>query len=174
MPSKDQERILGEFVGAFWARETGESDALPAEDYLSLDLFGRPYLHTLTESAYAQLSPENQEEAMAEVVDSAQQTRGHGKDLIAQAQEGLANNDCARAEACLISALENGRELTANQEGLFITRVVGIACQKDALKEMVALYTKLGDHARVKRAQQQMRDLDVEKEEMRAMAPQSP
>lgn len=173
LPRTDQEQVLEDFITAFWQKETGVADPLePVTEYLSLDLFGRPYLHTLSESEFGRLAPEDQEQAIAEVIDSAQERRRYTNDLIAQAQEGLASEDHARAEACLISALESGRELNADREGLFITRVVGIACQTEALNEMVKLYRQTGEHAKVQRAEEQLRDLATEKDEMRRIAEQ--
>lgn len=94
-------------------------------------------------------------------------------DVVAQAQAGRASQDYARAEAYLISGLERGRELSADKDGLFITRVVGIACQKAAFNEMVGLYTELGDDTRVRTAQGHLQDLEAEMNEMREAARQS-
>ena len=73
-------------------------------------------------------------------VESARQTRAHTQDIINEARLGVADNDYVRAEACLLYTLDTGRELSGNKEGMLITRMVGISCEKDALNEMVKLY----------------------------------
>jgi hypothetical protein len=87
---------------------------------------------------FQKLSPQDQEKVMAEIMESCRQTRSRLKDTIAQAQACAAGNDHRRAEACPISALERGRELCTNGEGMLLTHLVGIACQKSALNEMTA------------------------------------
>jgi len=68
--------------------------------------------------------------------------------------------------------LEVGRELSANQKGLFITRMVGISCGKSSLNELVNLYTEVGDDSGVKRSEEHLSSLDAEVEEMREAAKQ--
>jgi hypothetical protein len=68
--------------------------------------------------------------------------------------------------------LEVGREISANQEGLFITRMVGISCEKSSLNELVSLYTDVGDDSGVKMSKQYLSSLDAEVEEMREAAKQ--
>jgi hypothetical protein len=63
-----------------------------------------------------------------------------------------------------------GRELSANKDGLVITRIAGIAFQKVSLNEMVKLYTKAGDFSKVQIVQDQLRDIDVEVDELRKTA----
>ncbi len=165
---KDQDKIVEEFVDGFWKAELAVSDeTVPEREYLSLDVFSSPYMQTINEREFWQLSPEDQETAIVEVMDSCRQYRIHIKDVIAQAQVCISNNDYARAEAYLISGLERGRALSANKDGLLITRLVGIACQKASLKEMERLYTSMADHSKVQMTQRQLRDLETEVEEIR-------
>jgi len=171
---EDQDKVVEAFVAAFWVSESGGSeDPTAPEPCISLDLFGRPYTHTLTEIERGQLSPADQEKAMVEIIESCRATRRQMLDVIAEAQADRASQDYARAEAYLISGLERGRELSANKDGLFITRLVGISCQKAALNEMVGLYTELGDDGRIRTAQGHLQDLEAELNEMREAAQQS-
>jgi hypothetical protein len=168
---QDQDKIIEEFVAEFWKAESRVSDeTIPEREYLSLDVFMSPYMQTINESEFRLLSPEDQETAIVEVMDSCRQYRIHILDVIAQAKVCASNNDYVRAEAHLISGLERGRALSANKEGLFITRLVGIACQKASLKEMERLYTTMAAHSKVQMAQQQLQDLETEVEEMRELA----
>jgi len=165
---EEQDKIIEEFASEFWKAELAVSDeAIPERKYLSLDVFSSPYMQTINEREFWQLSPEDRETAIVEVMDSCRQYRIHIKDVIAQAQAYASNNDYARAEAYLISGLERGRALSANKEGLLITRLVGIACQKATLKEMERLYTSMSAHSKVQMAQGKLQDLDIEVAEIR-------
>jgi len=171
LSEEDQDKIIEEFVTDFWEDELSVSEeTAPEENHISLDIFARPYMHTITEREFWQLSPEDQKKAMAETIESCRENRAYIKDIIAQAQDSISNNDNMRAEAYLISGLDTGRELCANKNGLLITRVVGIACQKAALNEMVKLYTKVGDYSKVQAAQGQLQDIEMEMNEMRETA----
>ena len=82
----------------------------------------------------------------------------------------MVNNDNLSTEANLIYGLEVGRELSANKDGMIITRLVGIACEKAALNEMVKLYTKAGDFSKVQIVQGQLQDIEIEVDELRKTA----
>jgi hypothetical protein len=99
---------------------------------------------------------------------SCREYRTHIRDLVAQAKTAASNGDYGRAEAYLISGLERGRGLTANKEGLLVTRLVGIACQKASLQEMESLYTKTSDNAKLQMARGQLQGLDDEMAEIRS------
>jgi len=171
LPEEDQDKMMKAFVDQFWEDELNPSDAPPQQEYrLSLDIFNRPYMQTITEREFWQLSPEDQEKAIAETVESARQTRFRARDIINEARLGMANHDYVRAEASLLHALETGRELSGNKEGMFITRMVGISCEKDALNEMVKLYNRTGDHFKVQMAQDQLQAIENEVEEIRNAA----
>lgn len=171
LPREDQDKLMEAFIDQFWEDELDQSDEpLEQEPRLSLDIFNRPYMQTITEREFWQLSPEDQEKAIAETIESARQTRTRTQDIINEARLGISDNDYIRAEACLLHALETGRELSGNKDGMFITRMVGISCEKDALNEMVKLYSRIGDHSKVQMAQEQLLDIEKEVEEMRRTA----
>ena len=130
-------------------------------------------MRTVSESELAQLSPEDREKVMAETLDSCRQSRDYVKEIIAQAQISPADSDPMRVEAYLISALETGRDLSANKSGMLITRLTGLSCQTSVLKEMVSLYTRTNDRAKLETARQQLRDIQAEADEMRAAARQA-
>ena len=167
----DQEEILEEFVADFWQDELADPGG-PAsgKKYISLDIFNRPYMQTITEREFFELSPEDQEKAMAETTKTLRDIRVHVFGIIDQALQSMANNDYLSTEANLIYGLEMGRELSANKDGMIITRLVGIACEKVALNEMVKLYTRAGDFSKVQIAQEQLRDIEMEVEELRNTA----
>jgi hypothetical protein len=168
----DQNEILEEFVADFWQGELAAAEGLARDKkYISLDIFNRPYMQTITEREFFELSPEDQEKAMAETMKNLSDIRAHVmNDIIAKARESMANNDYLSTEANLIYGLGVGRELNADKDGLIITRLVGIACEKVALNEMVKLYTRAGDFSKVQIAQEQLRDIEMEVEDIRNTA----
>ena len=167
----DQNEMLEEFVADFWQGELTAPEApTPEKKYLSLDIFNRPYMQTITEREFFELSPEDQEKAMAETTKTLRDIRVHVFGIIDQALQSMANNDYLSTEANLIYGLEVGRELNANKDGLVITRLAGIACQKVSLNEMVKLYTKAGDFSKVQIVQGQLQDIEIEVDELRKTA----
>ncbi|UCG49296.1 MAG: hypothetical protein JSU94_05830 [Phycisphaerales bacterium] len=165
----DQNKVMEEFVAGFWLRELGETEEAAAEQkYLSLDVFSRPYMHTIKESEFAQLSPEDREKALSEVVAACTEYRAHAFAVIAQARVAVGSGDYPRAEALLIAGLERGRGLSADKEGLLITRLVGMGYQKACLRQMQQLYAKTGDRSRAGMVQGHLQGLEAEMQVIRA------
>jgi len=175
LPPQEQNKAIESFVAAFWKRESAGLQAADPQErqYLSLDIFNRPYMRSVTENELSQLSPQDQETVMAETLDSCRQSLNYVFEVVAQVQIGRDNHDPARTEAYLISALETGRGLSAKKDGIVISRLTSISCQAIVLKEMVSLYTSTGDSAKLEAAQQQLRDLRAEMNEIRAAARQA-
>ncbi len=175
LPSEEQNKAIESFVSLFWKKESPgvQGTSSQEENRPSLDIFARPYMRTVSESELARLSPEDREKVMAETLDSCRQSRDYVKEVIAQAHISPVNSDPMRAEAYLISALETGRDLSANKSGMLITRLTGLSCQASVLKEMASLYTTTDDRAKLEAAQQQRRDIQAEADEMRAAARQA-
>ena len=172
LSKEQQDMLMDELVIDFWEELGFSEDASLEEKRLSLSIFDRPYMKTITEREFSQLSPEDQEKARAEIVDIAKKTRSFIKDVIAEARSCITNKDYARAEACLLYVWEVGREFTANKEGMYITRLVGISFEKDALNELVGVYTQLGEHSKAQAAKGRLSDLEKEMDEMRNAAKQ--
>jgi hypothetical protein len=61
-------------------------------------------------------------------------------------------------------------EDNSGSDGVLITRLVGMSIQQGALKRMETLYTKMGDDAKARMAQQGLRGIEMEREEMRRTA----
>ncbi len=166
---QDQNEVMEEFVAAFWLGELGGTEEAVAEQkYLSLDVFSSPYMHTIKESEFAQLSPEDREKALSEVMVNCRDYRAHVFGVIAEVKVAVGSGDYSRAEALLISGLERGRGLSADKEGLLITRLVGIGCQRASLRGMERLYAKTGDRSRAGMVQGQLQGLEAEMQEIRA------
>jgi hypothetical protein len=170
---EQQDKMLEEFVLDFWAKELGLSATDAGEKNLSLEIFARPYMHTLTEREYLQLSPEDRERADAEIGENCREIRDYVLDVVAEAESLMADKDYVNAEAYLVYILEMGRELGANKEGLLLTRAMGISCRGRALKELVKLYTLTGDNSMVQMAREQLSEIPEEIKEIRKAVEQS-
>ncbi|MHC4744766.1 MAG: hypothetical protein ACYS8Z_22865, partial [Planctomycetota bacterium] len=94
LSAQDQNKLVEEFVAGFWQGELGGlQEAVPEQKYLSPDVFSSPYMHTIKEGEFAQLSPENREKVRSEVMASCIDYRDHVRGVIAEAKVAVANND---------------------------------------------------------------------------------
>lgn len=153
----------------FWA--FASEQVLPPETQelgMTLDQFDRPYTMTMTEAGFAQLSPADKSVAIDEIVDSLRQAHRDASDTCAQADADIAQGNYDRAETTLLSETERLGELNANEEGLYLTRIMGISLQQTALEKLETLYTRTGNHSRRQRTQQQWQDLEAQKRQMQA------
>ena len=167
LPQEQQDKMLEEYVLDFWAKELGLLEADTEEKNLSLEIFARPYMHTLTEREYLKLSPEDRERADAEIQENCQEIRSYVLDVVAEAESLMADKNYLSAEAYLVHILERGRELGANKEGLLLTRAMGISCRRRALNGLVKLYTQTGDNSMVQMAREQLSEGKKEVVEIR-------
>jgi hypothetical protein len=172
LSQEQQDKMLEEFVLDFWEKELGLAETDTEENYLSLEIFARPYVHTLTEREYLQLSPEDRERADAEIEENMQEMRKYGIDVAAEAESLMSDKEYVSAEAYLIYILQMGRELGANKDGLVLTRALGVGYRRAALRKMVKLYTLTGDNSGVQMATEQLSECDEEMEEIRTAAKQ--
>ena len=173
LSQEEQDRMLGEFVLDFWEKELGLLETDLEEKNLSLEIFNRPYMYTLTEREYLQLSPEDREKADAEIGENCQQIRSYVLDVAAEADSLMADKDYVNAEAYLVHILEIGKELGADKEGLLLTRAMGISCRGRALRGLLKLYTLTGDNSRAEIAQEQLSEIPEEVKEIRKAVEQS-
>ena len=167
---QEQDEILEEFVIDFWEKELGLSETDAKEERLSLEIFNRPYLQTLTEREFSRLSKEDQEKAIAEVMENCRQVRKYVMDLKAEADSCMDRKDYKNAEAYYIHSLRTGRELSKDKDGLIITRLVGIACERAGLGGLVKLYEKTGENSNLQMARRQLQEIDEEMVEIRKTA----
>ena len=172
LSQEQQDKMLEEFVLDFWEKELGLAETDAEENNLSLEIFARPYMHTLTEGEYLQLSPEDRERADAEIEENMRQMRKYGIDVATEAESLMSDKEYVSAEAYLIYLLQMGRELGANKEGLVFTRALGVGYRRAALRKMVKLYTLTGDNSGVQMATEQLSQCDEEMKEIRKAAQQ--
>lgn len=159
---------------AAWAiSETDTSQTMSQGPYIPLDQFERPYMLTINESDFSTLSPEDQTAAMEEIGNSLRGIRRQALDTFERAEADIDGGNYAEAETALTDEFERAGEFNANKDGLYLTRVVGIALQQGALKRMDTLYTRTGDNAKLQQTRRQWQDLEGEKDHMRATAQQA-
>ena len=171
LPQEQQDEMLEEFVLDFWEMELGLPDETTAEEEsLSLKIFNRPYIQTLTEREFFELPPEDQEEAIAEVMEAGRETRSYVNAVIVEAESLMADKDYVNAEAYFAHVWEVGRELSINKDGMIIARLVGIACEKLVLNGLVKLHTLTGDSSKVQMASEQLSEIEKETEEIKRTA----
>ncbi|MHC4433107.1 MAG: hypothetical protein ACYTBS_14795 [Planctomycetota bacterium] len=166
LSQEQQDEMLEAFVLDFWEKELGLSETDAEEDSLSLEIFNRPYMMTLTECDFSKLSKEDQEKAIAEITENCRQIRSYVMSVIAEAESCMADEDYKNAEAYYVHGLQTGRELSADREGVFITRLVGMACEKAGLNGLVKLYEKTGQNSNLQMAREQLSDIEKEVEEI--------
>ena len=171
LPQEQQDEMLEEFVLDFWEKELDLSDETGQQvEDLSLEIFDRPFMYTLTEDEFARLSKEDQEKAIAEITENCREVRSYVLSVIDEAKSLMAENDYKNAEAYYVHSLQVGRELNADKKGLYITRLVGIACEKAGLNGLVKLYEKTGQDSNLQMAREQLVQIDEEVEDIRREA----
>ena len=169
---EQQDKMLEEFVLDFWEKELGPAETEAEENYLSLEIFARPYVHRLTECEYLQLSPDDRKRADAEIEENMREMRKYGIDVATEAESLMADKEYVSAEAYLIYILQMGRELGANKDDLVLTRALGVGYRRAALRKMVKLYTLTGDNSGVQMAQALLSEEDEKMVEIRTAAKQ--
>lgn len=153
----------------FWAFASEQAPLLDTQESgMTLDQFDRPYAVTMTEAGFAQLSPADKSAAIDEIVDSLRQARRDASDTCAQADADIACGNYGRAESALVSELDRLGEFNANEEGLYLTRVMGISYQQTALEKLETIYTRTGNHSSLQATRQQRQDLEGQKRQMQA------
>jgi hypothetical protein len=170
---QEQDEMMDEYLLDFWAKELGLTEPNAEGQNLSLEIFNRPYMYTLTEKEFFRLSKEDQEKAIAEITDNCRQVRSYVMDLKAEAEKCMNNKDYKNAEAYYVHCLQTGRELSVDKDGLLISRLVGIACEKAGLNGLVRLYEKTGENSNLQMAREQLSEIDREVEEIKRTAKES-
>jgi len=154
---------------AFWTL-LSEPTPLPETQApgMTLEQFDRPYVMTMTEAGFAQLSPTEKSAAIDEIIPVLHQARQNARDTCARAEAQIAAGNYDNAENELLSECERLGEFNANREGLYLTRIMGIHCQQTTLKKLETLYTRTGNRPRLQVTQQQWHDLEARKRAMQA------
>lgn len=170
LSQQEQDEMLDEYILDFWAKELGLTEPNVEEKNLSLEIFNRPYMFTLTEREYFKLSKEDQDKAIEEVIEDCRQVRSYVMDVKAEAEKYMNNKDYKNAEAYYVHCLQTGREMSVDRDGLIITRLVGIACEKAGLNGLVRLYEKTGEDSNLQMAREQLSEIEQEVEEIKRTA----
>ncbi len=133
----------------------------------TIEFSDKPYVFTITEKEYVSLKPKDQTQVMNEIMSTASTFRKIARHVQAMAQTAISAKDYEKAERYFEAVLQLGKLLTRDADNMLIVRLVGIAVQKLALKEMVGLYTKTNNQVKVEAAENQLQALKTESERIK-------
>lgn len=125
------------------------------------------YIFSITEKDYISLKPKDQTQIINETMATASTIRKISREVQAMGQTALSAKDYKKAERYFETILQLGKLLNRDPDSMLIVRLVGIAIQKLALNEMVALYTETNNQEKVEAAEKQMQALKAESERIK-------
>ncbi|MHC4397588.1 MAG: hypothetical protein ACYS1A_18245 [Planctomycetota bacterium] len=136
----------------------------------TIEFSDKTYIFTITEKEYISLKQKAQKVVQNEVYATAGTIRKIARQVQAMAQTAISTKDYEKAEQYFEAVLQFGKLLTRDADNMIIVRLVGIAVQKLALKEMVGLYTKTNNQVKVEAAENQLQALKAESERIKRQA----
>ena len=110
------------------------------EDIVSLDSFGRPYNHTITEEDFLKMSPEDQREAIDEVVADAGELKMGVIGCYQETQELIKAGNYSAAEEKVSEILDASIAYDGGEGTLTLCRVMSLNSQNDLLGIMSLIY----------------------------------
>jgi outer membrane lipoprotein-sorting protein len=123
------------------------------------------YIFTLTEKEYVSLKQDDQKTVMEKAMLDLKHARN-----IAKHFKKMAEADPDKAQTFYEASIQFGKLLDNDQERLLITRLVGIAIEQLALKEVIPIYEKTGQSQRLTQARQQFESLENQKQQIKNKA----
>ncbi len=135
--------------------------------------FGKePYIFSISEKEYKALKAEDQKRVDEEV--SADQTiiREISEDVLNLGQKTVDDQQYEKAEKYFNAGLQLGKLLEQNPNTMVIPRLVGLAIERNASKEMIQLYTIINDNEKLREAQNQLSKAEAEVDKIREEAKQ--
>jgi len=110
------------------------------EDIVSLDSFDRPYNHTITEEDFLKMSPEDQREAIDEVVAAAGELKMGVIGCYQETQELIKAGNYSAAEEKVSEILDASIAYDGGEGTLTLCRVMSLNSQNDLLGIMSQIY----------------------------------
>ena len=170
-PSREQPSAsVSEYAEAVEMSEVNIADPPDDREYTPLESFGRPYFMTLGEADFQMLSPEDQARFYEDITPQFRDMRRQALDTVSRAKAAIDNGNHSDAETYLISVLETGRQLNGSVDNLVTTQLFGIGHQAAALNEMVRLYTMTGQRVELAMAQDELKLIKAQMDDIKAMA----
>ncbi len=111
-----------------------------SEDTVSLDSFGRPYNHTITEEDFLKMSPEDQREVVDEVVAYAGELKMGVMGCYQETQELIKAGNYAAAEETVSEILDASVAYDGGEGTLTLCRVISLNSENDLLGIMSQIY----------------------------------
>ncbi|MHC4131104.1 MAG: hypothetical protein ACYSSP_07930 [Planctomycetota bacterium] len=133
-----------------------------------IEFSGRPYFFSMTEKDYISLRPDDQNEAIEQIMATSTTIRQITYELVALGEDAESSEDYEKAEHYFSTGIRFGKLIGQNKDAMIIVRLVGIAAAKKSLDEIINLYTKTGQQEKLQKAQNQFEALEEEAEKIKA------
>ncbi|MFQ6036271.1 MAG: hypothetical protein ACE5NM_10575, partial [Sedimentisphaerales bacterium] len=128
-----------------------------------IEFSDRMYLFSLTEKGYIAIKLQDQQQVMKEMLETAKQLRGPVRKLWEMAQTARSNKDYRKAELCLETALNLGKLINRNPEGVAVAQTLGFSIRRKSLDEMAELYKVTNQQNKLQEVQKQIQEVDAER-----------
>ncbi len=164
--ASDQARKIEELLRLWSQGNKSESvEILLAIDWCKDFTFSeKPYIFTITEKQFISLKPKDQQDVMNELVATVTTVRSIAQETAKAGAAAMSAQDYRESERYFDAVLQFGKLLMRNPDYMVIVRLVGIAVERDALKEMVKLYTVTNDSEKLSAAKKKLQAMQDEQE----------
>ncbi len=125
------------------------------------------YLFVLTEKGFIALKAEDQNRVRQEAMEMATRLRDLVRAIWDMSRTERSNRDYTRVEAHLTAALNLGRLLSDNGDGLLALKMLGPPIQKKTLEELKILYQETNRREDLARVEEQIQAVDALRETFR-------
>ena len=127
----------------------------------------KPYIFTITEKQYISLKHEDQQQAMRQIVATVTAVRSIGQKAVKLGVAAMSVQDYEKSERYFDAGLQFGKLLMRDPDSMLIVRLTGIAAERDALSEMVKLYTVTSDPEKLRAVKEELQAMQDEQERIK-------
>ncbi len=99
---------------------------------------------------------------MNEVVATVTAVRSIGREVLKVGVAAMSAQDYKKSEGSFDAGLQFGKLLMRNPDHMMVVRLAGIAVERDALKEMIKLYTVTKDPGKLQAAKKELQAMKDE------------
>lgn len=125
------------------------------------------YLFYMTEKEYIQLKPQDQKKVIEQVMHDGSTIRQIAKEAVARGRQNLQAKKYDRAEKYFQASFQLGHLVSRDPDIMLVTRMVGFAIRKLSAQAMMDLYRAANDNQKLQSAEQQLRWVDAEYQEIK-------
>ena len=156
---------------ALWSEGNKQDsvELLLGTDFSADIQFGpKAYFFILTEMDYIALKDADKNRAWEDVSATAKTVRELTRHVVDLGKNAAEEKDYDKAEQYFEAALQCGKILTRNPEGMLIVRLVGIAVEKLALNELISLYATINNREKLKAAKDRLQAVEAQAQEIKS------